>query len=99
MADLSIAADWGWVTGRLGSAEELERSARQSGALVRRREIRDAQSLLRLCLGYGCGLSLREAAAWASLNGIAAMSDVAVLKRLRGAADWLGHLAGRLVAS
>jgi len=93
-----IEPDWEWVKERLG-APELERSARAFGALVRRREIQDAASLLRLCLGYGCGLSLREAAAWASLNGIAAMSDVAVLKRLRGAADWLGHLAGRLVAS
>lgn len=55
--------------------------------------------MLRLCLGYGCGLSLREASAWAGLNGIAAMSDVAVMKRLRGSADWLGHLAGRLVAA
>ena len=94
-----IEPDWDWVQERLGAPEELERSARVFGALVRRREIRDAGSLLRLCLGYGCGLSLREAAAWAGLNGIAAMSDVAVLKRLRGSADWLGHLAGRLVAT
>lgn len=90
--------DWDWVMERFGAPEELEKSARDFGALRRRREIRDAPSLLRLCLGYGCGLSLREAAAWADLNGIATMSDVAVLKRLRGAGDWLGHLAGRLVA-
>lgn len=91
-------ADWAWVTSRLGSGPELERSARESGALVRRRQIRDAEALLRLCLSYGCGLSLREASAWAELNGIATLSDVAVLKRLRGSADWLGGLAGAVVA-
>jgi hypothetical protein len=91
-------ADWAWVASRLGSGPELERSARESGALVRRRQIRDADALLRLCLSYGCGLSLREASAWAGLNGIATLSDVAVLKRLRRSADWLGHLAGAVVA-
>lgn len=99
MADQSIDADWGWIAAQLGSPEELERSARESGALVRRREIRDAPSLLRLCLSYGCGLSLREAAAWAGMSGIATLSDVAVLKRLRGAADWLGGLAGGVLAA
>ncbi len=94
-----VEPDWDWVAERLGAPEELDGSARMFGALVRRREIRDAGSLLRLCLGYGCGLSLREAAVWAGLNGIATMSDVAVLKRLRGSADWLGHLAGQLVAA
>ena len=91
-------ADWAWVASRLGSGPELERSARESGALVRRRQIRDAEALLRLCLSYGCGLSLREASAWAQLNGIATLSDVAVLKRLRRSADWLGGLAGSVVA-
>jgi len=65
---------------------------------VRRRQIRDADALLRLCLSYGCGLSLREASAWAELNGIATLSDVAVLKRLRRSADWLGGLAGAVVS-
>ena len=98
MASSFSEADWAWVVSRLGSGPELERSARESGALVRRRRIRDAEALLRLCLSYGCGLSLREASAWAELNGIAALSDVAVLKRLRGSADWLGSLAGAVVA-
>jgi hypothetical protein len=98
MESIFSEADWAWVVSRLGSGPELERSARESGALVRRRQIRDADALLRLCLSYGCGLSLREASAWAQLNGIATLSDVAVLKRLRGSADWLGRLAGGVVA-
>lgn len=99
MADQIIEADWSWIAAQLGSPEELQRSARESGALVRRREVRDAGTLLRLCLSYGCGLSLREAAAWAGMTGLATLSDVAVLKRLRGAADWLGALAGGLVSA
>ncbi len=85
------------MVARLGSREELEGSAREHGAFVRRREIRDAATLLRLCLAYGCGLSLRETSAWAGMSGIATLSDVAILNRIRGSADWLSHLAGTIV--
>ncbi|MND49424.1 Transposase DDE domain protein [compost metagenome] len=79
---------------------DLETTARVSGALVCRRGIMDASSLLRLALAYGPGgLSLRGAATWAELAGLASISDVAILKRLRGAADWLQHIAGSLLAS
>jgi hypothetical protein len=97
MTPEKLLAEWGWVEDLLGSPAILDASARESGALVRRRHIRDGSALLRLCLGYGCGLSLREAAVWAGLSGIGALSDVAVLKRLRGSADWLSALAGRVV--
>lgn len=43
-------------------------------------------------------MSLRETAAWAQMQGIADVSDVALLKRLRGAADWFGTLAGQALA-
>jgi hypothetical protein len=89
---------WDGIALRLGSGEELECSARAFGALSRRREIRDAATLLRLCLAYGCGLSLRETSAWARIAGIATLSDVAILNRIRGSADWLSHLAGSVVA-
>jgi hypothetical protein len=36
--------------------------------------------------------------AWAEAQGIATLSDVALLKRLRGAADWFGALAAHLLA-
>ena len=42
-------------------------------------------------------MSLRTAAAWAGVNEIASLSDVALLKRLRAAADWLGDIAGALL--
>lgn len=93
--------DSGWkeLVSRIGLAETLEASAKASGALVRRREIRSAEDLLRLALAYGpCGKSLRETAAWAQTIGLGELSDVAVLKRLRGSAVWLEGLVGDLLA-
>ncbi|WP_066776303.1 IS4 family transposase [Sphingomonas sp. CCH5-D11] len=79
---------------------DLEATAKSTGALRRRRAISDPASLLRLALGYGPGgLSLRGAAAWAELTGLASLSDVAILKRLRGAGDWLARIVGALLAS
>lgn len=54
-----------------------------------------ADALLRLALAYGPGgLSLRAAAAWAGVRGLADLSDTAVMNRLRKAATWLGEIAG-----
>jgi hypothetical protein len=72
---------------------DLERSAVAKLALVRRREICEAGDLLRLALAYAlCDYSLRRTAMWAALAGVGDMSDVSVMKRLQGAADWLGYL-------
>src|SRR5882672_7040736 len=93
--------DGGWrqLLSRLGSTEELEASAKASGALIRRREIKSAEDLLRLALAYGpCGMSLRGVAAWAQTIGLGELSDVAALKRLRASADWLQEVAGSLLA-
>jgi Transposase DDE domain len=84
---------------KLPTGLDLEATARASGALRRRRGVRDAPSLLRLALGYGaCGLSLRSAAAWAEIEAVASLSDVALLNRLRGAADWLGQIVGAILS-
>lgn len=93
--------DGGWkqLLSRIGSTEELEASAKASGALVRRRAIKSAEDLLRLALAYGpCGMSLRGTAAWAQTMCVAELSDVATLKRLRGCADWLQQIVGTLLA-
>jgi hypothetical protein len=95
----SLDEDWQTVLARIAEPSALDASARAHGALVRRREVRDGATLLRLGLGYGPGgMSLREAAAWAATQGIAGLSDVALLKRLRGAADWFGVLAAQVLA-
>jgi hypothetical protein len=75
---------------------DFESSAVAKLALRRHREIASAGDLLRLALAYGvCDFSLRQAAAWAALTGLGQLSDVAVLKRLRNAEAWLGHLIVR----
>ena len=93
--------DGGWkeLRSRIGSTEELEATAKASGALLRRREIKSAEDLLRLALAYGpCGMSLRGVAAWAATIGMGDLSDVAALKRLRASADWLQEIVGSLLA-
>jgi hypothetical protein len=97
-ASPSLEAQWPDLVAAVSAAIDLEATARTSGALVRRREIRSAEALLRLALAYGPGgLSLRAAAAWAGASGLAELSDTAVMKRLRRAAPWLGEVAGALL--
>src|SRR5258707_11766011 len=94
-----LGQGWPELLGRLGSAEELEATAKASGALLRCREIKNAGDLLRLALAYGpCGMSLRVAAAWAETIGLGSLSDVAVMKRLQARADWLPGVVGQLLA-
>lgn len=47
--------NWSAILAHIGKPEELDTSARNAGALTRRREIRDAATLLRLGLAYGPG--------------------------------------------
>src|SRR5215217_5120098 len=94
----SLEAQWPDLVAAVSAAIDLDATARTSEALVRRREIRSAEALLRLALAYGPGgLSLRTAAAWAGISGLADLSDTAVMNRLRQAADWLGEIAGALL--
>ena len=96
---VDTASQWADLIARLPPGLDLEQSARSSGALRRRRNVGDAGTLLRLGLAHGPGaLSLRSAAAWAGLTGVAQLSDVALRRRLRGAADWLGQIAGALLS-
>jgi hypothetical protein len=61
--------------------------------------VHDSGTLFRLALAHGPGgLSLRSAASWAGLTSVAQLSDVALRRRLRGAATWLGQIAGALLS-
>ena len=93
-------SDFEALLARLPGALDLEATARASGALKRRRGVPSATNLLRLALGYAvCGMSLRDAAAWAEIGEIAKVSDVALLNRLRKAAVWLGQIVGSILAA
>lgn len=91
----ALEHDWPYLLSFLPSEEVLEATAKARGAIRRRRAVGSASTLLRLALVYGfCGSSLRQTAAWAEAADVASLSDVALMKRLRNAAPWLGHLLG-----
>jgi Transposase DDE domain len=87
---------WREVVNRLGGEAELARSAVEQKALVRSRGVRSPTDLLWLALTYGPGgHSLRTTAALAAMAGVADISDVALMKRIAGAADWLSCLCAK----
>jgi hypothetical protein len=85
---------------RLPAGLDLDRLALETKAIQRRREIVDGASLLRIALARGPGgLSLRQTAAWASMLGIAELSNPGVKYRLNRATDFLAALVERLLAA
>lgn len=90
---------WSKVTSYLSQIIDLDASAREHGALVRRRGVRSAADLLRLALLYGPGgMSLRSVASFACEAGIADVCDVSLLDRLRNCGDWLTDVLNQLLA-
>jgi hypothetical protein len=72
--------------------------ARTTGAMRRARgQIRDADTLLQvLLLHVATGLSLKQAVARAQMQGLASITDVGLLLRLRSSEAWLRELARRM---
>src|ERR1700680_821773 len=94
-----VNQDWKGVVARLGGAETLNVTARETKAFLRPREITNAVDLLRLILAYCLGeRGLRSTAAWAASVGLVDISNVALLYRLRQCGDWLALLIGRVLA-
>lgn len=94
-----ILDQWPLLRSFLPRGFDLEATAREAKAFQRARGVNDAETLLRLALGYGaCGMSLRECCAWAAASGLAMLNDTALLKRLKNAADWLGMIAAAMLA-
>jgi hypothetical protein len=92
-------SDWGGTVERLGGAAVLEPEARATGAFLRPREVKCGVDLLRLVFAYCLGLmGLRLTAAWAEGIGLASLSNVALLGRLRNAVPWLESIVARLLA-
>lgn len=91
-----VGDDWEQVQNALGI--DLERTARETKAIQRVREIRSARDLLRLILMYALSdWSFRLVGGWAFLAGIGYLSDVAILKHLRTSRAWLEVLVGELI--
>ena len=94
----SIGQDWDVVMHMLPA--HWEAKAAELGAV--RRQLRgfdSVASLLRVLLIHlADGCSLRETAVRASAGGLAAVSDVALLKRLRGCAAWFEWMTREMAA-
>lgn len=98
--DALTNGDWDGLVDRLGGAKRLEEEARRTKAFVRPREITSAVDLLRLILAYCLGeRGLRLTAAWATSVGLADISNVALLYRLRQSGDWLASLVGQALST
>lgn len=85
--------EWGVLASLL--PEKWRELARETGAIRRARGAVDGpETLLQvLLLHVAGGLSLKQAVARAQTQGLATMSDVALLKRLRSSEDWLREMA------
>src|ERR1700686_2744229 len=95
-----VHEDWTNVVARLGGAETLKITARETKAFLRPREITNAVDLLRLILAYCLGeRGLRSTAAWATSVGLVDISSVGLLYRLRQCGDWLALLVGQKLAA
>jgi hypothetical protein len=95
-----ILDHWPELRARLPADFDLEATARSRGAFTRAREIKKAETLLRLALAYGgLGMSLRETCAWAEAGEIvSSLSDPSLIERLCKAAPWLGDILAALIA-
>lgn len=96
MALTVMEEEWGLLAGLL--PDGWRDLAREKGAMRRARgEIGSADVLLQmLLLHVATGLSLKQAAARAQVQGLATISDVGLLKRLRSSEAWLQELARRM---
>lgn len=93
----SIGQDWDVVMQMLPA--QWESKAVELGAVQRLRGFDSVGSLLRVLLIHlADGCSLRETAVRASAGGLATVSDVALLKRLRGCAAWFEWMAREIAA-
>lgn len=80
--------DWGLLISFF--PDGWETMAKDCGVLKGLRKNKSPENLLRtLLIHLGCGHSLRETVVRAREAGIAELSDVALLKRLRKSKDWL----------
>ena len=92
-------ATWNDTVEQLGGGDLLEKEARETKGFQRPRKIRCAVDLLQCAFAYCLGkLGLRLTAAWAEGIGLANLSNVALLERLRAAVPWLEAIAARLMA-
>ena len=87
--------DWQTLVGLFPADWQL--LAKRTFAVARLRGFDSVENLFRTMLMHvGCGWSLRETAVHARMAGIAEVSDVALMERLRQSEEWLRVLCEEL---
>lgn len=95
MESNTIKEDWKVLTRFL--PEGWREKARETGALVRRREFDSPDTLLRILLIHLAeGVSLRTTVAYAQEAGLCDVKDTALLFRLKSSGEWLRWIAVKL---
>ncbi len=88
------------LLGRLPADLDLDEMAAKHKAIQRSRKIKSGDTLLRLALAYGPGgMSLREAAGWASVVGLTSITNPSLKNRFNGAVDFLAAIVNHLLAT
>jgi hypothetical protein len=86
------------VLARLPADLDVETLARETKALTRRRGLQSGTALLRLAIAWSCGgQSMQEVAAWATEQGVAELTEEALLQRLHGAGAFLQAVSESLL--
>lgn len=89
---LDLIDDWQALLSFL--PQGWEQKAKELGAFSRSRKLATPEILLRVFLiHFTTGCSLRETVSRAKSGGFASISDVALLKRIKRAGDWLRWMA------
>ena len=95
MKRMAVGDEWRIIERLLPTG--WQEAARRQGAFRRARYLRDPGPLLRVLLFHAVNdAGLRETVAQARASGIVAMSQVALLKRLRTSGDWLAWIGAEL---
>jgi hypothetical protein len=95
--DICQEEQWLQVLKNLPS--DLDQSAREGGALVRKRRVPNAAALIRVALAYALtNLSIKDVAAWATAQGVIKITGPSLFYRFRGMADWLATVLARILS-
>jgi hypothetical protein len=93
-----VQYQWPYLVALLGGEAKVNELAYRTGAFVRKREVQSPADLLQMLMIWAVAeRSLRETVTLASEAGLAELSDVALLKRLKRAGPWIGGLLGEML--
>ena len=91
-----VQYQWPYLLAMLGGEAKVNALAYRTGAFVRKREVQSPADLLQMLMIWAVAeRSLRETVALASEAGLAELSDVALIKRLKRAGLWIGGCSER----